>query len=107
MTVFTAVDATYHLEVEREPGLTLVVFTAPWCIPCQHMIPVLEQLDAEMAPKLKVVKVSVDESLDLVTRLHVGGVPTILLYRDGRELARTSKAMAAQQLTAWIKSVDM
>lgn len=105
--IVTAVDATFHLEVEREPGLTLVVFTAPWCVPCQHMAPVLEQLDAEMAPKLKVVKVNVDECLDLVTRLHVGGVPTILLYRSGRELARTSKAMALHQLTAWIKSVDM
>ena len=63
-------------------GLVLVDFWAEWCNPCKLMMPVLEQLENEVA-LLSVVKVNGDTEVDLMTEFKIQGIPTMLLYKDG------------------------
>lgn len=105
--ITTAVDSTYHFEVEREMGLVLAAFSAPWCVPCKQMAPILEEIaEADLRRSVKVVKVNIEENPDLANRLHVRGVPCLILYKDGRELTRSNKPMAKMPLLAWIKAAS-
>jgi thioredoxin 1 len=66
-------------------GLVLVDFWADWCRPCQMMMPVLEQLENEVA-LLSVVKVNGDTEVDLMNEFKIQGLPTMLLYKDGEQV---------------------
>ena len=80
----------------------LVDLWAPWCGPCRLVAPVLEALAREWAGRLKVVKVNVDENPGLAGRFGALSIPTLVLLRDGRELARQVGALPAPRLRAWV-----
>jgi thioredoxin 2 len=80
----------------------LVDLWAPWCGPCRMVAPILEQLAAERAGRLKVVKVNVDELPQVSARYGVQGVPTLLLLEGGREIARQVGAAPKAALTRWL-----
>lgn len=105
--IATAVDATYHLEVENEQGVVLVLFSSPENARSRRMEAVLTNLHETVSMarrKLKVVKINADENVDTAARLHVVDVPAMLLYSDGRELARSSRSMSLQEVMVWVKS---
>ncbi len=79
-------DDTFAAEVEQAAGLVLVDFWATWCGPCQAIAPVLEQLAAEHAGKLRVAKVDVDANQSITQRFNVRSIPSILFFRDGRHV---------------------
>ncbi len=83
-------------------GPVLVDLWAPWCGPCRMVAPVLEQLAAERAGELKVVKVNVDEEPSVSARFGVQGIPTMLLFADGELIGRQTGALPAPALTQWI-----
>lgn len=82
----------------------LVDLWAPWCGPCRTVAPMLEQLARDRAGALKVVKVNVDDAPGLSARLGVQGIPTMLLYVDGREVGRQVGALPRHQLERWLES---
>lgn len=84
------------------PTAVLVDLWAPWCGPCRVMAPVLAQLAAERAGRLKVVKVDVDEHPAISQRFQVQGIPTLLLFRDGRLVDRQVGAAPADALRRWL-----
>jgi thioredoxin 2 len=81
----------------------LVDFWAPWCGPCRTLGPILERAAGELAPEIRVAKVNIDEAADLARQLGVQAVPTLALYRRGKELARTSGVMSQSDLVAWVR----
>lgn len=95
-------DTTFDDAVVRSRLPVLVDVWAPWCGPCRQVAPVVEQLAAEHAGHLKVVKVNADEAPGVSARHGVTGIPTLLLYRDGAEASRTVGAAPADQLRRWV-----
>ena len=76
----------------------LVDFTAEWCGPCKTMAPELKKLASEFGEKLKIIKIDIDKNQDLASKLQVKSVPTLILYKDGKQVWRQSGAMMAHQL---------
>jgi thioredoxin 2 len=95
-------DETFAEVAERASIPVLVDLWAPWCGPCRMVSPALEQLAAEMAGRLKLVKVNVDESPTLQQRFGVQAIPTLLLVRDGQLVARQTGAAPAAALREWV-----
>ena len=80
----------------------LVDLWAPWCGPCRTVGPLVEQAAADLAGRLKVVKVNVDLAPEISRQFGVQGIPTLLLLRDGREVSRQVGALPGHALRAWI-----
>ncbi len=80
----------------------LVDFWAPWCGPCRTMSAVLEQLAGDLAGRAQLAKVNVDEEPELADRHAVQGIPTLILFSDGREVGRVVGLAPRQALEAWV-----
>jgi len=80
----------------------LVDLWAPWCGPCLRVSPVLEQLAAELAGRLKLVKVNVDESPTVSRRFDAQSIPTLVLLGGGKVIARQVGALPAARLRSWL-----
>ncbi|HEX7962067.1 MAG TPA: thioredoxin [Terriglobales bacterium] len=84
----TITDATFSNEVEHSPTPVLVDLWAPWCGPCRIMAPILDELAKEMAGRVKIAKLNVDENLRTAARFKVQSIPTLLAFKEGREMDR-------------------
>jgi len=82
--VLTFNDSTFDKDVLKSDVPVLVDFWAEWCGPCKMMAPTVDQIAAEYAGKLKVGKVDVDENGGTAMRFNIRGIPTLLLFKDGR-----------------------
>lgn len=92
-------DATFEDRVLDAPAAVLVDFWAPWCRPCVALAPVLERI-AAARPNLTVAKVNLDESESTAARCDVLALPTVVLYRQGRELGRLSGSFGGGEIEA-------
>ncbi|GGE42362.1 thioredoxin [Pullulanibacillus camelliae] len=81
MAISHVTDQTFSDETSN--GLVLADFWATWCGPCKMIAPVLEELDAEMSDKVKIVKLDVDENQETAGKFGVMSIPTLLLFKDG------------------------
>ena len=84
----TVTDTNFATEVERSPLPVLLDMWAPWCGPCRMVGPVVEELAKEMAGRVRVAKLNVDENPATAARFNVQSIPTLLVLKNGREVER-------------------
>jgi len=90
-------------EVLRETIPTAVDFWAPWCGPCKMVSPILEEIADKHPGKIKVVKVNSDENPGLSQRFGIQGIPTIILFRDGKEVDRLVGAAPRDDIVRFLR----
>ena len=101
--IVDAGDDDFAEVAEHASVPALIDLWAPWCGPCRMVSPALEQLATEMAGKLKLVKVNVDESPKLQQRFGVQAIPTLMVLRDGQVAARQTGAAPPAALRTWLE----
>ena len=93
---------SFPTHTERSGVPVLVDFWAEWCGPCRMMAPVLDRLAQERSTTLQVAKLNTDEQQEIAARFNIRSIPTLILFRDGREIARQSGAVNGGALTRWL-----
>ena len=91
---------TWQTEVMQSAVPVLVDFWAEWCGPCKTIIPVLNELAVELAGKLKIGKVNVDENQELAGKFHIRSIPTLLIIKDGAVQEQMVGALSKSDLKA-------
>lgn len=86
-------------------GVTLVDFFADWCGPCKMVAPIMEQLGAELKGKATIAKLDIDQASETTSTFQVTSIPTIILFKDGKEVKRVVGVRDKQTLAAMITSV--
>lgn len=100
--ILEVTSATWDTEVLRAQGLVMVDFWAVWCGPCRMVAPMVEELAKEYAGKIKIMKLNTDENPDIASRYKIMGIPTLMFFKDGRQLDQIVGAIPKPHLKAKI-----
>jgi thioredoxin 1 len=103
MSISEVTDQNFQTVVESsDSGTVLVDFWAPWCPPCRMLAPVLDEIDQEIGDQVKIVKLNVDNNQDTAARFGVMGIPTLILFKDGKMLSKVTGFQPKESLIQWI-----
>ncbi len=95
-------EREFQQEVLEEGKPVLVDFWAPWCGPCQKVLPVVDELAAEYGDKVKIVKVNIDENPNIPSQYDVMGVPTLMIFKNGEAVDSVTGARNKKDLASFI-----
>ncbi len=97
-------DASFEEEVIQSDAPVLVDYWAEWCGPCKMIAPILDEISADYAGKLKIAKLNIDENTDTPPKYGIRGIPTLMLFKDGNVQATKVGALSKSQLAAFLDS---
>jgi len=96
-------DASFDQDVLKAEGPVLVDFWAEWCGPCRQIAPSLDEIAKEMEGKLTIAKVNIDDNPQTPTQYGVRGIPTLMIFKDGKLAATKVGALPKSKLAEWVQ----
>ena len=102
--IFKVTDASFDSDVLKSDLPVLVDYWAEWCGPCKVIAPILEEIAASYADRVKIVKMDVDANNATPPKYGIRGIPTLMLFKEGNVAATKVGALSKSQLTAFLDS---
>lgn len=101
---FELTKAGFDRHIAKDDLPLVVDFWAPWCAPCRSMAPAYEEAAARLAPGVRLAKLDTEAEPEIATRFGIRSIPTLIAFKNGREVARRSGASDLSGLLGWIKA---
>lgn len=103
MATSKTTDDNFQADVLQSSGPVLVDFWAEWCGPCKQIAPALEDIATEMGEKVRVVKVNIDENPMTPSQYGVRGIPTLMLFKNGKVASTRVGALPKGKIVEWLE----